>query len=67
MEEKHTLKYWRTEDDYNQGEAHDLSTQMSLEDALDVFHAFLRIGRHYAMEIYETDSGETIEHTHITP
>lgn len=60
---KHTLKYWRTEKDYNEGNAHNLSTELSLQDALDVFVAFKRIGRHYAMEIYETETGETIEHT----
>ena len=60
---KHTLKYWRTERDYELGEAQTLSTELSLNDALDVYHAFKRIGRHYAMEIYETESGETVEHT----
>ncbi len=60
---KHTLKYWRTEKDYNEGNAQNLSTELSLQDALDVFDAFKRIGRHYAMEIYETESGETVEHT----
>ena len=59
--EKHTLKYWRNQKDFNDGEAQILSTDMSLEDALDVYFAFKRIGRHYAMEIYETESGETVE------
>ena len=63
MKKNHTLKYWRTEDDFNRGEAHVLSTELSLEDALDVYQAFIRIGRHYEMEIYETDSGETVEQT----
>ena len=60
---KHTLKYWKTEEDFNLGEANDLSTDLSLTDALDVYHAFIRIGRHYHMEIYETESGETVEQT----
>ena len=65
MSMKHTLKYWRTEEDYNVGDAHNLSTTLSLEDGLDVFRAFVRIGRHFAMELYETVSGETVEHTHV--
>ena len=61
----HTLKYWRTEQDYDAGEAQDLSTELSLEDALDIYRAFIRIGKHYAMEVYETESGETVEHSHV--
>ena len=60
---KHTLKYWRTEKDFEMGEAHNLSTELSLEDAMDIVHAFNRIGRHYAIEVYETESGETIYHS----
>ena len=60
---KHTLKYWKTESDYDKGEAQELSNDMTLEDALDVYNAFLRIGRHYAMEVYETDTGETVMHS----
>lgn len=57
---RHTLQYWRTEEDFDKVEAQTLSTDLSLEDAMDVVRAFQRIGRHYAHEIFETESGETV-------
>ncbi len=56
----HTLQYWKTEEDFDKVEANTLSTDMSLGDAMDVVHAFLRTGKHYAYEVFETESGETI-------
>jgi len=60
---KYTLKYWRTEQDYDKGESNVLSTDMSSDDAMSVVQAFQRIGKYHAYEIFETESGETYYHS----
>ena len=56
----HTLQYWRTKEDFDKVEANTLSTDLKLDDAMDVVRAFQRIGRYFAYEIFETVSGETV-------
>jgi phosphoribosylaminoimidazole carboxylase (NCAIR synthetase) len=59
---KHTVKFWNTEKDSTLGNAEVVGEDLSEENA-DIVATALQMYGVYAVEIFETESGNTIFHS----
>ena len=59
----YTVKYWKTKKDYDKGEAIDAGTKFSKKSGkLKGLQLIINDGM-YAVEMYNTKTGETVYHT----
>ena len=59
---KYSVKYWMTKQDYDKGEAISDGENLT-EDAAMYLATELIFDGKYAVEVYETESGETFWHS----
>jgi len=57
----YTIKVWHTESDYNLGNSEFDCTNPDMDKAID--YAIATLNYVYAVEVYETESGETVYHS----
>jgi hypothetical protein len=58
----HTVKYWETKEDFDKGEAKILDDNFEKDFAME-FARLLLLKQSYAVEVFETESGNTIYHS----
>lgn len=61
VEPLYTIKYWKTEVEFNNGDALDIRDDYTQDEAVSVGKAIADLC--FAYEIYETESGETFYHS----
>ena len=59
----YTVKYWKTKKDYDKGEAIDAGTKFSKASGKYKGLKLLITDQVYAVEMYNTKTGETVYHT----